>query len=214
MSVSERDPKFLIAEGYLEKCFDFEHNGRKILASRLGYRITKRFVLAFFGLMFNHPAALFNEEMLRPELQDIEIFVDGLDNIIATQKRIAQLYFSDRSIELACPPLRALLHIMLYDQFEGKGLEHPEIRALFTRENMLASDWYTERLAAKQRIDTRLWDRHVRALKTFLAKDNYAAEAARLGIADRLVQAQKSLQAVRSTDYLQRLHGTIGAQPW
>ena len=214
MSVPERDPKFLIAEGYLEKCFDFEHNGRKILASRLGYRITKRFVLAFFGLMFNHPAALFNEEMLRPELQDIEIFVDGLDNIIATQKRIAQLYFSDRSIELACPPLRALLHIMLYDQFEGKGLEQPEIRALFTRENMLASDWYTERLAAKQRIDTRLWDRHVRALKTFLAKDNYAAEAARLGIADRLVQAQKSLQAVRSNDYLQRLHGTIGAQPW
>lgn len=103
---------------------------------------------------------------------------------------------------------------MLYDQFEGKGLEHPEIRVLFTRENMLASDWYTERLVAKQRIDTRLWDRHVRTLKAFLAKDNYAAKAARLGIADRLVQAQKSLQAVRSTDYLQRLHGTIGAQPW
>ena len=214
ISMSERDPQYLIAEGYLEKCFDFEHNGRQVLASRLGYRITKRFVLAFFGLMFNHPAALFTDQMLRPELQDMEIFIDGLDNIISTQKRIAQQYFNDGSVELACPPLRALLHIMSYDHFEGRGLEHSDIRALFTRENMLSSDWYAERLAAKQNVDIRQWDRHVRTLKTFLAKDNYAEEAARLGIADRLARAQKNLQTVRSTDYLQQLHGTIGAQPW
>jgi hypothetical protein len=214
ISMSERDPQYLIAEGYLEKCFDFEHNGRQVLASRLGYRITKRFVLAFFGLMFNHPAALFTDQMLRPELQDMEIFIDGLDNIISTQKRIAQQYFNDGSVELACPPLRALLHIMSYDHFEGRGLEHSEIRALFTRENMLSSDWYAERLAAKQNVDIRQWDRHVRTLKTFLAKDNYAEEAARLGISDRLARAQKNLQTVRSTDYLQQLHGTIGAQPW
>jgi hypothetical protein len=214
ISMSERDPQYLIAEGYLEKCFDFEHNGRQVLASRLGYRITKRFVLAFFGLMFNHPAALFTEQMLRPELQDMEIFIDGLDNIISTQKRIAQRYFNDGSVELACPPLRALLHIMSYDHFEGRGLEHSEIRALFTRENMLSSDWYGERLAAKQNVDIRQWDRHVRSLKTFLAKDNYAEEAARLGISDRLARAQKNLETVRSADYLQHLHGTIGAQPW
>jgi hypothetical protein len=214
MSMSERDPQYLIAEGYLEKCYDFEHNGRNVLASRLGYRITKRFVLAFFGQMFNHPAALFTEQMLRPELQDMEIFIDGLDNIISTQKRIAQLYFNDGSVELACPALRALLHIMAYDHFEGRGLEHSEIRMLFTRENMLSSDWYAERLAAKQHVDIRMWDRHVRTLKTFLAKDNYAEEAARLGISDRLARAQKNLETVRSTDYLQHLHGTIGAQPW
>ncbi len=214
ISMSERDPQYLIAEGYLEKCLDFEHNGRQVLASRLGYRITKRFVLAFFGLMFNHPAALFTEQMLRPELQDMEIFIDGLDNIVSTQKRIAQRYFNDGSVELACPPLRALLHIMSCDHFEGRGLEHSEIRALFTRENMLSSDWYAERLAAKQNVDIRQWDRHVRTLRTFLAKDNYAEEAARIGISDRLARAQKNLETVRSADYLQHLHGTIGAQPW
>ena len=35
----------------------------------------------------------------------------------------------------ACPPLQALLHIMLHDEWEGKGLDHPEVRKLFTRES-------------------------------------------------------------------------------
>jgi phosphoenolpyruvate carboxykinase (diphosphate) len=213
MSVAERDPKFLISEGYLEPCVDFEYQGRTIPSSRLGYRITMRFVLAFFGQMFHHPAALFTEEMLRPELQDLPIFVDGLDNIISTQKRVAQLYLSDGSIDLACPPLRALLHIMVEDKFEGKGLNHPEIRSLFTRESMLASAWYDERLKARQTADIKLWDRHVRSLKAFVAKANYAEEAVRLGVSDRLTQAQKSLAMVRSADYPKQLRGTIGLQP-
>ncbi len=213
MSVAERDPKYLVSEGYLERCADFEYHGRTIPASRLGYRITMRFVLAFFGQMFHHPAALFTEEMLRPELQDLPIFVDGLDNIISTQKRVAQLYFSDKSIDLACPPLRALLHIMLEDNFCGKGLNHPEIRSLFTRESMLASDWYAERLRAKQSIDIRLWDRHVRNLKAFSAKANYAEEAQRLGVSNRLARAQQTLEHVQATDYQKKLHGTIGVQP-
>jgi hypothetical protein len=174
MSVAERDPQYLISEGNLERCTDFEYNGRTIRASRLGYRITMRFVLAFFGQMFNHPAALFTEEMLRPELQDRQIFVDGLDNIISTQKRVAQLYFNDGSIDLACPPLRALLHIMLQDEFEGRGLDDPEIRTLFTRQSMLASEWYAERIKAKQKADLDLWNRHVRSLKALAAKPNYA----------------------------------------
>jgi phosphoenolpyruvate carboxykinase (diphosphate) len=213
MSVSERDPRYLISGGYLERCVDFESNGRMIPASRLGYRITMRFVLAFFGQMFNHPAALFTEEMLRPELQDKQIFIDGLDNIISTQKRVAQLYFNDGSISLACPPLRALLHIMLQDEFEGKGLNDPEIRALFTLENMLASDWYAERLKGRQTADVRLWHRHVRNLKAFVGKANYAEEAARLGVSDRLAYALNTLETVRSPGYLEHLRGTIGIQP-
>jgi phosphoenolpyruvate carboxykinase (diphosphate) len=213
MSVEERDPKYLISEGYLERCVDIEHHGQIIPSSRLGYRITMRFVLAFFGQMFNHPAALFTEEMLRPELQDRQIFVDGMENIISAQKRVAQLYFSDGSIELACPPLRALLHIMLEDNFEGKGLNSPEVRSLFTRESMLASAWYAERLEARQAADIKLWDRHVRSLKAFIAKTNYAEEAERLGVSQRLSQAEKALEAARSLDYPHRLAGTIGVQP-
>ena len=213
MSVAERDPQFLISEGYLERCTDFEYKGRVIAASRLGYRITMRFVLAYFGQIFNHPAAIFTEEMLRPELQDRQIFVDGLDNMISAQKSIAQLYFSDDGIDLASPPLRALLHIMLDANFEGRGLDHPEIRSLFTREHMLKSDWYADRLKSRQTADIRLWNRHIRNLKAFLAKENYAEEADRLGIPKRLADAEAMLTKVNSAGYLSTLDGTIGLQP-
>jgi phosphoenolpyruvate carboxykinase (diphosphate) len=213
MTPEERDPKFLIANHYLEKCEDFEHHGKKILASRLGYRINIRFVHAFFGRMFNHPHAVFTPEMLQPELQSKDIFVDGMDNIIVTQKRVAQHYFNDGSVNQACPPLRALLHIMLYDEWEGQGLEHPEIRQLFTRESLLASDWYAERLVAKQQVDRRLWRRHAEYLDKFLKRASHADEAARLGITDRLHQARKQIETVEAADYMEKLRGTLGAEP-
>lgn len=213
MTVAERDPRSLIDGGYLEKCTDFVHNGRTVRASLLGYRITKRFVAAFFGRVFNHPDTVLTETMLRPELQDLAIFADGMENIIATQRRVAQSYFDDGSIASACPPLRALLHLMVHEQFEGKKVAHPEIRAVFTRDDMLASDWYAERLSAKQGVNARLWARHVRTLETFVAKSNYSDEAARLRINDRLERARKTLDAIRAPEYEKSLRGTIGVQP-
>lgn len=213
MLIAEREPKYLIKAGHLEKCRDFEHNGKTVLASRLGYRITEHFVFTFFGRMFNHPDAVFTEAMLRPELQDMDVFADGMDNIVSTQKRIAQSYFDDGSVAMACPPLRALLHIMRDDHFENKRLDDPEIRALFTRENMLASDWYAERLAAKQSLDVARWDRHEKYLEKFLAKSSHADEAVRLGIQERRAHAQEVLTFVSSPAYLEHLQGTIGVQP-
>jgi hypothetical protein len=213
MSPEERTPQFLLAERCLEKCADFDYNGTKVLASRLGYRINARFVRHFFGRVFNHPHAVFTDEMLRPELQGMETFADGMDNIVTTQKRVASMYFEDGSIKQACPPLRALLHIMRNDSWEGKGLQHPGFRKLFTREYLLASDWYAARLAAKQKIDTQLWRRHVEYLDKFLKRGSYADEAARLGIAARLTSARSTLEEVGSPNYLKKLSGTIGAEP-
>ena len=213
MSAEERDPKFLIANRFLEKCADFEQAGKKVLASRLGWRINARFVHAFFGRVFNHPHAVFTEAMLKPELQSKDIFADGMDNILATQKRVAKMYFDDGSIAQAIPPLKALLHIMLHDEWEGKGLDHPDVRKLFTRENLLASPWYALRLAAKQKIDRALWKRHVECLNQFLRRPNYTDVSEKLGIAERLTAARKTLEAVESPDYLKKLAGTIGAEP-
>ncbi|MGN6644131.1 MAG: hypothetical protein ACTHKU_14130 [Verrucomicrobiota bacterium] len=213
MRPQERDPKFLMAGGYLEKCQDFEHGGKKILASRLGYRINAHFVRAFFGRVFNHPHEVFTDEMLQPELQSLEVFVDGLENILATQRRVSKSYFDDGSIAQACPPLKALLTIMLKDEWEGKGLEHPEVRALFTRENLLASDWYAARLKAKQEVDRQLWCRHVDYLEKFLKRASHADEAVRLQLPHRLVRARKQLDAVESADYWKTLRGTLGAEP-
>ncbi len=209
----ERDPKFLIENHYLDRCEDFEHKGKKVLASRLGYRINIRFVHYFFGRVFNHPHAVFTDAMLKPELQDMDVFVDGMENIITTQKRVAQMYFNDGSVKQACPPLQALLHIMLHDQWEGKGLEHPEVRKLFTRDSLLASDWYAERLKAKQTVDRKLWKRHADYLDKFLKRPTHADEATRLDIATRLTAARAMLATVESADYLEKLSGTLGAEP-
>jgi hypothetical protein len=213
MTPEEREPKFLIEHRFLDKCVDFEHAGKKVLASRLGWRINPRFVHAFFGRVFNHPHAVFTEPMLKPELQDQDVFADGMDNIVTTQKRVAQMYFDDGSIRQACPPLKALLHIMLHDQFEGKGLEHPGIRGLFAREHLLGSPWYAARLAAKQKVDRELWRRHVDYLNNFLRRPSHMDVAEKLDVADRLTRARKMLEEAESPEYLKKLAGTLGAEP-
>jgi phosphoenolpyruvate carboxykinase (diphosphate) len=213
MSPEESDPKFLIANHYLEKLEDFEHGGKPILASRLGHRINIRFVHAFFGRVFNHPHAVFTEEMLKPELQDLEIFADGMNNIVATQKRVAKMYFDDGSLAQACPPLQALLHIMLNDEWDGKSLDDPGVRKLFTRENLLVSDWYAARLTAKQKVDRVLWKRHVEYLNGFLRKPSHEDVAENLKIAGRLTLARKTLEETESPDYLKKLRDTPGAEP-
>lgn len=213
MGVEERNPTALIAEGYLQRCTDFTHEGKPVLASRLGYRITRKFVDHFCGRVFNHPHVVFTDEMLQPELQDAAEFADGIDNIVSTQQRVAQHYFDDGSVAVACPPLRALLHLMRDDQFEGKALAHPDIRALFDHSTVLASDWYRARLLAKQAVDIALGRRHTTYLGDFLRRTNYAGEAARLGIAERLATAERELARVESPAYLESLQGTIGAEP-
>ncbi len=213
MSSEERSAKFLIENGYFERCEDVDFNGKKLLFSRLGYRMTRRFVQNFFGRMFNHPHVVFTDEMLRPELQGMENFADGMDNIVETQRRVSSDYFKDGSIELAGPPLKALLHIMRDDQWDGKGLNDPEFRKLFTREDLLASDWYQERLQAKQTIDLHLTKQRISYLNGFLTKVTHVEEAERLDIPGRLKKAKAEAERIKSPDYLQELVGTIGAEP-
>jgi hypothetical protein len=213
MTPAERDPAYLIGAHFLEKLDDFQHDGQTVFASRLGYRINLRFVRHFFGRVFNHADAVFTEEMLKPELQGVEIFADGMDYLVATHRGIAKRYFDDGSVEQAGPPLRALLHIMWDGHWEGKGLEHPEVRNLFTRENLLAGDWYRARLTAKQAVDRRLWRRHVHYLDRFSKRASHADEVARLGIPSRLAQARARLEQIESPAYLDALAGTLGAEP-
>ncbi len=214
MTPQERAAKALIADGCLEPCEDFEHEGRIIPASRLGYRITHRFVRIYFARVFAHPHAVFTPEMLKPEMQDLAVFVDGIDNIVTTHRRVAESYFNDGSIAMACPPLRALLEIMaLGKTASGHGLEAPEVRGLFTREYLLASDWYAARLERKQQVDERLWEEQVKSIERFLDQPHYADVAERLGLRARLRNAQTELARVKTPAYREGLAGTLGAQP-
>ncbi|HTJ79803.1 MAG TPA: hypothetical protein VL357_12480 [Rariglobus sp.] len=213
MTAAERSAKALIAQGCLERCTDLEHDGRKVLSSRLGYRITSRFVRIYFARVFTHPHVVFTDEMLRPELQDAAIFAEGMDTMVTTHKRVAESYFADGGIHYACPPLRALLTIMAKGDYEGKGLDSPEVRSLFTRESMLASDWYRARLDAKQKTETTLWRHHVKTLTSVIDEPVYADVVKRLGLKPRLVHAKTELARVQSPAYRATLDGTLGGQP-
>jgi hypothetical protein len=198
MHVEERDPEYLRKNGFLEKVGDLELDGRLVLASRLGFRITKSFADHFLGRIFETPNAVFPEEMLRPELQDMTLYAAGIDAIVESQRRVAMAYFEDGSIEAACPPLKALLYIMAEGKFGDLTITDPRLRAMFTREAVLASDWYTERLHHKQRKDIALWDRHLAAIEN---------------VAGDWTIARNTAARVRSSIYLRDLIGTIGADP-
>ncbi|NYD99857.1 hypothetical protein BJY21_001042 [Kineosphaera limosa] len=213
MRPQERAASRLVAEGYLERVTDIEIDGRLVEASRLGYRITKKFASTFFGRIFMHPEAVFTPEMLRPEKQDLGIFVDAVDVMITTHERVAKGYFEDGTADLAIPPLRALLEIMAYGKTsDGHTLSSPEVRELFTRENVLASDWYAARLDARQAEAVRQAERGVATLASFNEGAGNARVVARLGLEGRLADEREYLEQVSSPEYREALVGTIGRQ--
>ena len=209
----KRRPDYLINKGQLEKLEDFEHNGQTVLASRLGYRITNLFVHGFFGKIFDNPSVVFDEKILQPETQNMDDFVDGINNIVEAQKKVASTYLEDGSIEQACPPLKALITIMALGEYEGKDVHHADIRAMFTRDGMMSSQWYNKRLQVKQQRDMALWQRHIAYLTDFLERESHADEAGRLKISEQLNIANDKLQQVSQAEYLQELVGTLGADP-
>ncbi|GHC10414.1 hypothetical protein [Cerasicoccus arenae] len=215
MKPRERDPEALISDGMLEAVPDVEFNGKTVRSSVLGYRITARFVRHYFGRVFGNPAAVLTDEMLKPELQGLDLYADGMDNILATHERVSALYFEDGSIDGACPPLKALLHIMRDGEYEGKTLADPEIRDLFSRKAMMESDWYQARLACRQQVEVNLWERHNAYLKAEIEK--HAGEdqgAQQLDLHASLEHARETLAIYRSPGRINQLRGTLGTEPY
>jgi len=214
MSPRERRAENLVAEGCLERVGDFEHDGRPVLASRLGYRMTQAFARKYFGRIFLHPHVVFTDEMLRPELQDLGVFAESMHVMVETHRRVAQAYFDDGTIDLAVPPLRALLEIMATGlTADGLDLDHPDFRALFSRESVLASQWYADRLDAKQRGAVARAQDGLERLRFFASLPGNAETVARLDIAGRIVAAEAELARFSSEEYRSGLVGTLGQQP-
>ncbi len=212
MKAREQHPDYLIENGYLEKLGDFEHEGETILASRLGYRITAAFARSFFGRIFSHPGLVLTEEMLKPELQSLEYFVDGIQNIVEAQRKAALNYFEDGGIDLAIPPLKALLHIMAYGKYEGKTIEDPAIRGLFSLETLLQSDWYAARLQKRCGLEVTALQKQINSLETF-KRDQPEREVKRQDIDGKLRTARETLEKLEQNPEasLKALVGTLGA---
>lgn len=213
LTPAEKEPKALIEEGLLERLRDFEYQGRTILASRLGYRITAAFVHQYFGRLFDNPDKVFDSRILCPEEQDLDGFADGVDSIVEAQQRVARAYFTDGSYESAVPPLKILLSVMAHGHFEKRSIDDPELRREFERDRILASVWYRERLEAKRTADQTLWQRHIKYLQNYCAKTSHVDVAARLKLKLRLQEAQERLSFCNSDAYLKRIEGTLGVDP-
>ncbi|MBW3596332.1 MAG: hypothetical protein KY475_03545, partial [Planctomycetes bacterium] len=213
MTPEERRPEFLIENGMLERVEDIHRGGERIPAGRLGYRITQRFVLRFFGRVFDHPDKVFDESILRPETQDPQSFLDGVKYICEAHQRVARQYFEDGTIEELCPPLRGLVTIMARGDYEGRTEHDPEIRRLFTRQALLESEWYERRLrTARDREESLL-----RRLEGYI--NHYPEERLRTDPAlGATIAARRQFVAERLAEFsasrsLDEFSGTIGAQP-
>lgn len=209
--VAERQPGFLIENGYFEKLDDFEYNNKQIRASRLGYRMTDKFVRDYFGKIFDNPMIVFDEVMLKPELQDMHAYVDGIENIVEAHQRVAQGYIADGSIDHACPPLKALLYIMAEGNYQGMDINHPEIRSQFTRESLLNSDWYKQRLMIKQQRDVDLWKLNKSYIEQKLQETPDDEVKIKQSLGDQLAESERMIEVVSDHVYLERLDGTQGA---
>ncbi|MEZ6055675.1 MAG: hypothetical protein R3C01_03130 [Planctomycetaceae bacterium] len=213
MDEQERSPEYLINNRFLEKVEDVMLGDEVVPARRLGYRITKRFVRRFFARIFDNPDKVFDEEILKPEKQDPVSYADGVQYIMEAYKRVAQQYFEDGTIDECVPPLQALLHVMADGEFNGKDETAPEFRAMFTREAMLSSDWYKDRLVARQQRDVEHWQQAVRYIDAALGDPGLLEGPFRDEVAANRTFAVEQLALVESPDYLDSLQGTIGRQP-
>ncbi|MFT3860222.1 hypothetical protein [Micropruina sp.] len=214
MTDAERSAANLIAEGCLERVPDVESGQRLVRASRLGYRMTQKFARKYFGRIFLHPHVVFTPEMLRPELQDFDIYVASMDVIVETHRRVAQAYFDDGTIELAIPPLRALLEIMATGATgDGGDLASPTVRSLFDRDTVLGSDWYAARLDSKQQLAAARAQAVVDRLEAFAAYPENVEACARLDVPSRVRAARAELDRFSSDAYRAALVGTLGRQP-
>jgi hypothetical protein len=140
-------------------------------------------------------------------------YVEGIENIAAAERSVALNYFEDGSVDAACPPLQALLHIMAHGSWNGKSIDDPGLRGMFTREAMIGSDWYRERLKVKQERDIALWGRHVTALDAF-RHGRIAPGLRSVDVEGRLKAAEERLTQVSHPEYWRELEGTIGADPF
>lgn len=207
LTPQEREPAYLIKNGYFEKLDDFDHGGKTILGSRLGYRITRKFATDFLGRIFDSPELVFPNEMLKPELQSMDEYVDGINNIVETQQRVARAYLEDGSVNGAIPPLQALLHIMAEGEWNGMTADAPEFRAIFSREAVLASDWYKARLLAFRDREQKFIASEIEYLEKSKSE---LSEQTDIDFDELIELCRNQEAALHAEDWMARYKGTLG----
>ena len=148
----------------------------------------------------------FPTDIRRVKNRWLDVFAEGMDNMVGAHRRAAEMYFADGSIEGACPPLKALLHIMRDGEYEGKGLDSPDIRQMFSAESIKNSEWYAERLICRQQIEVNSLQNRLLMLKDITEKTPDELK--------EVEELKSALKRTKSIGYLKSLAGTLGADPF
>jgi hypothetical protein len=99
---------------------------------------------------------------------------------------------------------------MVNGEFEGKGIDSKEIRDMFSRDYVLNSHWYKERLKAKQEYDLSLWKKHKQYLNSFLSKEHNLSKDKQELLEEKQKEIEKRISYYQTNEYLESLIGTIG----
>jgi hypothetical protein len=126
----------------------------------------------------------------------MEIFADSMETIADAHRRAAELIIGDYGIEDAIPPLLALLHIAAYGKYGDMSIGDEKFRALFSRESVIGSDWYINRLKKYQTSQIE----HLMNGISYLGNDE----------SDGRTSILNELNFVRTNAYVDGLIGTIG----
>ena len=143
------DPERLPGEGRAISRFD----GRTVLASRLGYRITQRVRGPLPGPDFRNAGRCLSGRDAAPgdsgsghvrgrRGRDRRQPAPGGRGVLRRWQHRSRM-----------PAAQSAPAHYVQRAFGDLTLQDPRLRAMFTREAVLASDWYTERLRHKQRKD-------------------------------------------------------------
>jgi hypothetical protein len=96
---------------------------------------------------------------------------------------------------------------------EGWTLDAPEFRDLFTREVILASDWYAARLDAKQAAASGRADAGLAAIEKFVTTAGNEEPTVRLDMPARVAASRAEAARLAGPQYREGLVGTTGNTP-
>jgi hypothetical protein len=147
-------------------------------------------------------------------LQDEAQYADSINNLVEAGKLVAQRYFDDKSIEKACPPLKALLTIMVEGNWEGKGINDQAVRSLFDPSNILKSDWYADRLKTRIDVTQNYWESRTDYLNNFMKNPVNKNSCEKLSVKQRHEFCLNALAQLKNKpDAIKRIHGCLGTDP-
>jgi hypothetical protein len=134
-------------------------------------------------------------------------------NIAEAQAKVAKDYLADGSVEAAIPPLKAILHIMAEGSYEGKTAADPELRKLFDRDCVLASDWYRARLEGYRDHESDYYRRSAAYLERFLKERAEPGSVLVRKAQAELGRVQDKASSIGQKAYLETIQGTVGLDP-